>query len=272
MVRNYRKRTINRRRRFKKRRKKRNIRFYNKVNKIINGVKRFKYEQRGNTIESGQDTIVLSGHIFGDYDDFTEVLNSTLGQSGDQLGGDADVTGMDNSRFLVYNQQVYFKMRNMSEHAIFLSVYEVVVKHTNTETAKDTTLMNSIESGLDKEMATGTSTATDITGEQILSRSNNVITTSSEYLQPYHSTVFNRNYRIVKMKHFKLAPGDDVHWPMKIKNFVYNDAWVSLHAFRQFRNVTKGIIFKVRGAWGHGNVSGTGESSVGCMNSHFASL
>ena len=122
-----------------------------------------------------------------------------------------------------YKQTWHF--RNIDPHEVFLTVYELVARNylpkSGSNICED--IITDMASGIREYLGSGTASTTKYTGDEIIdSTASTQMILNSAAIEPKQSRRFNQNWKIVKVKKFKLNPGDDVFWKMRLKNRVFN--------------------------------------------------
>lgn len=138
-------------------------------------------------------------------------------------------SNLENYKCDIRNLHIRQHFRNVGEHAGLLEIYEISPKKSfafpTGVSTMDFDIIDKLEAGWDQDVAAGASTATSKTGQTLVNASgSSSVETISSTLTPRQSKEFNRHYKIVKSKKYKLNVGDEVFWTTRLKSRVWNPA------------------------------------------------
>lgn len=287
-----------RRRRFKRRRKqsttRRRWKDWLADQKRMYGVRKFFTETRnGNdSIAVDRNVVRFSAHAcMGCPAVDRSYIAGVLGQSGQELGSPdhggtddmkVDSTATDIKKVLIYEEKQTVHLRNVSLNPVHCKVYEIVAKRNISSTdssyndAREIAL-HDFAIGLKEDMATGTATTSASTvyeGDEIIEYTpgNKNGTTRSAFMGPNSSTRFRQNWKVAKFARYKLSPGDEVFWKMKVKDHIYDpakDLTGNGSVLEDARHVRKGLT-KLLLIFVHGSMGAKTDdvNTVGYLSVH----
>lgn len=282
------KRALSRRRRsrFKKAYKKRrtgkaSFSMYVKHQRIRNGIRQHTAEVRTEGLESGQNVVKIKAVTsLADRACLEAIVAKTGGHSGTQLGGGTYSSEKLYKKYYIKNYKVIYHLRNLSPQECFVTVYECVARKDQTFSTSCATAaqqcITDLYKGWYQDMGAGTSGTTGGSGDAILSHTAgaNTGTLDSKFLSFRRSRQFNDRWGIVKQKKFKLNPGDDIFWTIKVPDRTFNPLSYqvedSLAVHDMKRGYSKALMIKFHGVMGHSNSTGSSWDDVGLMNSIIA--
>ncbi len=175
-------------------------------------------------------------------------------------------------------------LRNTERHPCDIRLYEVVSKvDLNAATAEDAEtgkqLLEYLLAATEESMMGGNigSGNTLFANDQIVDAVDATATAPyhilsyDNYLQPQKQKVFNKLYRVLKAKSFRLQPGDEISWAMKSRPFTYNPfQWQSNGlTVESKKGVSRWLIARVSGVLGRGDAAGE-HHIVGQMKADIA--
>lgn len=277
------------RRRFKKRRKRRSgrsafgFRVSKQVSKQVEGVRNWCVETRNEAVVTSQNQVKFNAVcVMADRNAIEGIIKSVYDAGNVNTGiGETSIgayeSTLENYKADIVNYKTVSHFRNLDEHPHMLTVYECVAKRTF---ASDTGNANGMLQLTDDvfhgwelhDTSAATSTATAKFGIDGMTHTDHTdeIETYSQFRQPESSKLFRANWRIVKKKKFKLNPGDDVYWTMRVKNRVWNPQRVYVDyvdgtdTLDFFKGYTKVLFVKLSGLIGRSSVANE-PSVVGLM-------
>lgn len=246
----------------------------------LNGVQRHRAEIRNAGLENPTNLVTFNAfRSMNDRADIELYLQTTIGESGNELSGGTYSTDIYNKQWYLYNYNAMNKIRNVGEHDAWLTIYECVAKKNRTlnDATYSTTrslIMNDIVNGWKDKMGAGASTLSTKSGENIISFTpgNATCDTYSRTIHPKESKEFLHNWKILSQKTFKLNPGDDVQWTIKMKNFMWNPMkWKDTgnNQVDIYAGKTKVFLMKYNGSMGRSTAAGE-EDIVGLMQADLA--
>ena len=260
------------------------------VSRALNATKDYIFEDRTPVIQTVNNWIRygIMPLIFNTYQ---PCLNNTLNQGASDLA--QDMPGIDtivtqagheasaNSatdtgyKVRVFKQHVTYKLRNLSNHPAFLTLYDFISKVDNEDPNQaDTLIIEDLVRGWNNKMQTNQVAFNDeITSGVVVSWDETKSATStpegycdvkSSQLYPAQSYNFYKNYKLLRKREFKLNPGDDLKWSL---SGPYMDAEPSTKADGSstpalFKNKTKFTMYRVHGAMGKDK---TNDNLIGFM-------
>lgn len=196
------------------------------LNRRVLGSKKWSQEYRLEGLTSTTNQVKYAVlHCCGERADITTAIDSTLGETGNPLGGSA-LAATEHQKWDIQNYKSNLHIRNVGAHEMFLTVYKIKFRHRSNYDGLTCGqyVMNSIVKGIKQEMGAGATTVTSKTGENVITSDagGGIIETYSKWLHPTMSREFRRTFKIVKEKKYKLQPGDDVYCNDRLRNRVFN--------------------------------------------------
>lgn len=235
----------------------------------VNSNRKYYRETRNDSISSGRNqkrffvhealgsnriiTATLESSASGTYADIGNTEHLLLG--GDPAG--------------LYRHQKYdltrysckYHFRNISEVPCFFEIYELVCKTSRCVAASTLAadVIDLIVQGVhDYAGSPGDTANIQVNGDSVLVPHGsvaNIMDTFGIGVKPSMSKVFMANYKIVKHAKYKMAPGDDIYWTMRLKDKVFNPfKWLAVggtgHAYDVQKGYTKILMTSVQGVMG----------------------
>lgn len=247
------------------------------VSKQVEGLRTFFDETRNQAVESPQDQVRWEvvqqlGTKYAVDNMITAVhenaVHSGIGESA--LGAHDTViahTRVDISR---YQSTVHF--RNVEEHPVFLTVMEIQAKKSLALDGlhMDVHVKRLIHNDFINYTAdeTTVATATNVEGVDIETEGSFTIDTYSQFLKPFGgaSGQMRKFYKLLRTKTFKLNPGDDVFWTMRMRNRVWNPARQTPDQYQEdseefdvIGGYSKVLVVGVKGCIGRSNAADAAE-------------
>lgn len=182
----------------------------------------------------------------------------------------------------IYKYKKIVHLRNIDEHANFVTIYEVVAKKncaTQAATNACQHIIDCLYNGWLEFLPSGATSATSKSGDYVVYNTGSTyINTYTKYINPKQSKLFNEYYSIVKVKQLKLEPGDDVYYKMYTRNRVWNptniypdggEAETSTERTEIIKNYSKCLLLKIHGAIGRSSTA-SGQDTIGLMQTELA--
>lgn len=198
---------------------------YLKVMKKLYGVRRFHQEDLGDVFhcEEGQSlyTFYCEANTLIQN---SAIVNSTLGVGGGTFPLGGVVVGTSFKYHISQSRMIH--MRNLAEHPQFITCYELapkVTKGLGGNSSLRTMACDDLFDGWQKDMGVGQSTTTTKEGDFVVTQPNSIqVESFAHHLKMRYSRQFNQNWDVKRSKSFKLNPGDDVYWRMKIPKGIFD--------------------------------------------------
>lgn len=259
------------------------------ISLLLNGKRKYRKEVRNDSVTAPQNEVywyALEG--IGDRDGIEGMI--TIEDSKQQVdnvpystAGTATIDGLGeiptvgpyetNEGYYkhdITNYKMTYHFRNIEQHACHLTIYECVSAKTRPWTSIvsssiPTQLITDLHTGFHKKSFDSTSSSTTrfIGFDDVGTLSGNGFPMKSQFVSPNSSEVFRGNWNIVKQKHYKLNPGDEVFWTMKTRNRVFNpktmynddndqneDLDATFDAIDCVKNYTKTLLIRLHGVMG----------------------
>jgi hypothetical protein len=188
------------------------------------GLRRYHNETSGNAIiaQEGLSNYECIAEI-GTKAAQESVIDSALGQSGGSLGENATNT---NYKYILKRQVLVIHFRNVTNHPQFLHIYTIAPKKQislGSESNACGLMMQDLSDGWKQDMGDGSTTTTTKSGDNIVSGvTSTSVSTYSHHWKLAYSRRFMDRWKVVKSKSYKLDPGDDVFWTVKVPGGIYN--------------------------------------------------
>ncbi len=217
-------------------------------------------------------------------------IAATLGQDGGALGEQEQGNGADMllnttntniAKHYISNEKQVVHIRNVSLHPVYTRVYECQAKRDiasvdGTYQVGRTIALHDFAVGLKDYMAAGSSTTALYEGDGIISYTAGDVagTLRSKFIGPMRSPRFRQNWKIVKQHRYKLSPGDDVFWKMKVRNHILDPTLDTTDNGSQIEDSRKvrGGLTKVLLVFAHGSIGviDGDANTMGFLASHLA--
>lgn len=246
----------------------------NAVLKDLGGNRAYKYEDRNRNYANGHgqyswNSLLCIGNTSSSAAaSLKTIIEATGAQDGVALAGDADDA---HKRFRVYDFSATVHVRNLSPHPIFLTMYELQAKkHIEFNDGGYTCTLHALG-----KMYDGWQELMDATGDAYLTAPSGLqMMTESNLLFPSDSKHFSAFYKVVKKKKFKMEPGDDIYWTVKMPPFTLRpNVFIPTgmagtdRAVELIKNYSKFLMCKMEGALGHQT---TDQTIIGPMSCDIA--
>lgn len=243
--------------------------------RLDNASRLYLDESRTSAIETTQNTIqykMLPG--IGAAADCDKIIGASMtGLNYTDLGdvNNLTISGGDKYKHMKWdftNWSKTYHFRNIDEHEQYLTIYEITLKKNMVLNGNNMCEMviDAIDNGWADYIASGAaSTSTDIQGQNLWTQtSNTVLDVNSTFLKPTDSHAFNSHFKIIRQKTFKLNPGDDVFWTMRVRNRIYNykdhvDSDETTYLYNGFKGYTKCLMARLSGVMGRSNAAGEAD-------------
>jgi hypothetical protein len=206
------------------------------------GKRKYIHEERNDSIIAPQNQAHFEAiDCGGTYNNIQTILGSSMTGALYTDLGDHEIftvssklaySGASVNRVQKYDLSKYsrvFKFRNITEHAQMVTIYEIQAKidkcFDSTADSMSKDIVQTIAEGWEHYYPTGdAATTVHVEGDKLWSFSagNTHIDTPSDVLKPSMSRAFNNAYKTLKKVTYKLMPGDEIHWPVRFRDRVYN--------------------------------------------------
>jgi hypothetical protein len=266
-----------------------------KVAKQINGSRKYFKEERITGLESSQNARTMVGQVLGCVNCYETIVQAspTTGSAsyeathndlGDTLYHDA--TDIDtksvsmNQKWGFSKHKIKYHFVNTSDHAVHLEIWEYVKNGSQAAesgTAIDTQFVKDIhESMLESGISGGTHTVNKREGDDVVTRSNNILTNYSQYLQP-GGPYLRKHWKKLKYRKIKLNPADECVYTVRLKNIVFDisnyrrigTTGTTGEEIDFIAGVTKGFLYSFSGPIGRSTAAGA-EGVIGLLKSDIA--
>lgn len=248
------------------------------ISSQMEGARSYKKESRNFAIECAQNTIQWSiPTAIGTSTDISAMVQSVysagniysgIGESGHIS---APYSGVEeNYKVDISGYKVVSHFRNIDTHPVFLTIHEIMATNTCAYSADLANaremIMTQLNEGWKMHKADPVSTTTSLYGDDTISATgsfadNYKLDVYSQFLHPKSSPLFRKNWKIVKTKKYKLNPGDDVFWTLRIRNRVWDpqrdqDAYAGgVGTSDVIKNYSKALLVKVSGVMGRSDAA-----------------
>lgn len=267
-------------------------RFDKRLSSAINGVRTYKVEARSEGYESTVNAAYWIAREAGSKDCFDLMLETAVGAGGNYtlLGDTADLpittsTGnaatKGNQVWWFENYKEQYKFTNIGEHPLTLEVWEYVAKSSRSLEAGATVerqFMADAKHGHDQFLPDGVSTTSVISGDNLLSVSNNEGTCYSTTMTPSTSPFMRKLWKRLKRRKVVLDPQDVAHFTCFVKNMRYDpekyamvteDGGAGGDDTNIIAGITKVVCWSFHGPIGRSSVAGE-ENIVGLIKADLA--
>lgn len=198
---------------------------------------------------------------------------SAQGQGSTALG-----TNDMNRFYRIDRPAIKYMFRNLSEHDLFLEIYECVARNDIPDQASDSNqdvVMHSLIAGWDHLLADAQVTYSGTGSVVEFTAGNDYCDSLMTWLNPFKSDIFCQNFKVVKVERGTLTPGQMASHYMRTKGFDYSPqafdiayaaatSQVDTTVTGLVGNVTKFLIIGLHGAMGIGK---TDQANSGWMTS-----
>lgn len=237
------------------------------------GVRTYHNEDRnGNLQQTGVDNVkfqILC--VQNTRTNLRAIVNANVTQDSSRLG----VNTLDDTLYSydIYQNIAKHHLRNVGNHAMFITIYEITPKHNEPITGHSSfndMITDKIVNGWQSQTGAGASAPTSLTGDQIITSSGlSDINVKSAFMNPKDSHEFNKFFRITRQKKFKLKPGDDIWIYKRYRDRVYNPRYEETRGtvFEFYKNYTTALMVKMYGVLGQ---TTDGANEVGYVNTELA--
>lgn len=184
--------------------------------------------QRGLGINETDKFIATAGDFINEHG---QIYNHTNARS--QLQDDGVAAEADGYICKFSKYRTTCMIRNSELHPIDITLYECVAKTNRTENSLDIGVLEQLQADLfngflARSQIPTTSTETVKAGAGLYSNRSSVGDTPAGIdsfdlkVQPGHSSVFQKYWKIVKQKSYRLQPGDEINWRSPSINYTFS--------------------------------------------------
>lgn len=248
------------------------------IARTTQGTRTYFDEQRGFALEGSQQLVTWSTICeLGDRQQIEGMIQKVdVGSIYTGIGeninaGTGSVTGYDllHSKVDISKLKCTVHFKNIDEHPAHFAIYEVVAAKTRAFPAADiaSDVIDQLHNGWVKFLPTGATSSTAKSGKLLIgSEGGKTVNTYSQFLAPHRSADFKENYRIVKMRKYKLHPGDEIFWTMRCRDRVWNpsniysEETVGVDTVEVIKNYSRCLLISMHGVIGRS--SGLGEADI----------